>query len=108
MVMAINSEAQLRQALRQIRSLDPNDVSAIVGSAHFNAKRELDGIFAGPLIAKATPSQIEGFLIAAGARHPFYGGAVGGNVVYPDEYPTGGNPPCVPRDNYFGWAPARP
>jgi hypothetical protein len=103
--MAITSPGQLQQELGQMRSLDPADIADIMQYAHFSASGVLDGIYARPLVAKATPPEIRQFLTTAGAHHPTYGGAIGGDEVRPDAYPTGrGSNPCVARDNFWCWA----
>ena len=102
--MAINSHAELRRLLDQIQSLDAADVADIVGSAHYNANGHVDGMYAGPLVAKASPSEIAAFLGAAGAYHPDYGGAINGDRVVPNAYPTGDpTNPCVSRNDCFCW-----
>jgi hypothetical protein len=62
--MPINSPAELQRALSQVQSLDPADVAVIAGSAHYNASGRLDGIYAGPLVAKSSPAEINDFLTA--------------------------------------------
>src|SRR5579862_7102607 len=102
--MAINSHAELRRLLDQIQSLDASDVADIVGSAHYNANGRLDGMYSGPLVAKASPSEIAGFLGAAGAHHPDYGGAIKGDVVRQNAYPTdNATDPCVDRNDWWCW-----
>jgi hypothetical protein len=103
--MAINSQSELQLQLNRIQSLDTFDVANIMGSAHYNASGRLDGMYARSLVAKASSLEIDGLLKAADAYHANYGGAIGGDVVRADAYPTG-NPirPCADRDNFWCWA----
>ena len=102
--MPITSSAQLQQELNRIPSLNPRDIAEIVQSAHFGITGTLDGIYSKTFETKASQAEIERFLSAAGAHHPRYGGAVGGRLVLPNHYPGGGDPPCVPKDDYFCWS----
>src|ERR1700677_3306049 len=103
----VSSQAELRRLLDQVRSLDARDVANIVGSAHDTANGDLDGMYAGSLVTKASGSEIDTFfkdagLKEAGGFHPDYGGAINGDVVRANEYPTG-NPtsPCVARNDWW-------
>lgn len=103
--MPINSPTELENRLGQIQSLDGADIATIVSRAHYNASGQLDGMYAGPLIAKSSPTEISDFLSAAGARHSSYGGAVNGVEVRFPYYPTGNLVnPCVFQDESWCWA----
>ena len=95
--MAINSKAELRRLLEQVQALDTSDVDEIVNSAHYNAKGRVDGMYAGPLIAKASPSEIAAFMSAAGLYHPHYGGTINGAVAGPNAYRPAN--PCAARND---------
>ena len=104
--MAIESEQQLIRLLRTVRSLDADDINVMLSTANYLPDGRLRGLYIGSMVRKCSREEIIEFFRAADAYLVGIGGAVRGDRVYPDHYPTGGRPPCVPRNGFSCWVPA--
>jgi hypothetical protein len=104
--MAIESERQLADLVFQLRSLSDEDRFVIMSTANYSPEGRLRGLYIRSILQRCPRDEALQFFTMAGVFVVGFGGAQLGDRVYPDHYPTGGRPPCVPRDGYSCWVPA--
>jgi hypothetical protein len=105
--MAIESEQQLIELLRDVRGLDPEDIAVMIATANYSSNGHLRGLYLGSMMRKCARHEIINFFQKANARLVGYGGHPDGDRVYRNYYPTSDNAkPCVERDDASCWVPA--